>query len=338
MLLSEGLIWNVYPVLAAAERGPAAVGLAVCGVTLLYTLQFALFADLVLRWRVHGLTAMFLLGSMHGLLLEGVFADLLYRLPGRVLGLSVIGCLFPALSWHAALDFVLPFVFVRAVSTGRLRFDRLDLGFRVPWQPAAALLFWFSWSLVRLHQARLPAGMPLWVQLLFVLYPLLLIGLLLFLLSRRAPVEPPAHILTPRMSGAAWGLVATAFLLRVHSLGDKRAGVALLALFLFYALLFRLWQGSLEPGGELVDRVSEAFPLAVAFRPGPYLAWVAVAVLGLIAFRSVSELPSVRALCSLSCTVQIIGWMLFAGLLPVVVLFRWMRRSAAVRAAGRRTG
>ena len=327
MFLSEGLIWNVYPLLAAAESGVLPVALGVALATAIYSLQFAFFADLICRWRVRDLTAMILLGSVHGLLLEGVFADLVFRLPGKVLGLSTIGCAFPALSWHAALDFVLPFLWLRALATGRVRLDRPDLGLGTPWQPVAGTLFWFSWSLATLHQTRLPGGMPLWVQLLFVLYPILLFGVLSFLLGRRGTVALPEEILTPGTRRAVGAFLGLALVLRLAGLPVKLAALPFLALIAFYAGLFALWQRYADR--EQPDRVSCLFPFAMAFRPGPYLIWCTAAVSALMLFRQVSGLSAIRTLCSSSSTVQALAWIGFAGLFPVVVLSRlggrWLR-------------
>ncbi|NLI78821.1 MAG: hypothetical protein GX442_20565 [Candidatus Riflebacteria bacterium] len=207
MFLSEGLSWNVYPLLPLGERGFLPVLGAGVGTMLLYSTLFAVFADQAFRWRVGDLTGMILLGSLYGLLLEGVFAGIVFApFPGpSVLGLSLLGCAFPALSWHAALDFPLPFLVLRRLGRGSMP------GFDLPWtraalaRVAAGVLFWASWTGFRLHQTRLPDGIPWWAQVFFVAFPSALWLGLLTVLGRSGPLASPSGTMSVHPPGFPGG-------------------------------------------------------------------------------------------------------------------------------------
>jgi len=256
MFLSEVLSFNVAPLTRAAARGPVAVAAAIAVAHLGYFALLALAADIVIRFRVRDFVSLVLLGSLYGLLLEGVFADRIF-LPGpgpSLLGLSLSSVAYPALCWHPVVDFAGAFFLIRAVRLGSLR-PGIDRFLHPRTLLLAALaLAWFSSSKAPWITRQFPTGIPLPIHILWVVYPLVLAGFALraaMIPSRTWAPSPLLRRWQYPLFLAPLGIVA---LIRTGSLiasGRIPAVIALLLLIAAYAGLLAVWLARRRPLPDL---------------------------------------------------------------------------------------
>ena len=252
MLLSEVLSFNVAPLIRAATHGPLAVAATIAVAHLGYFALLVLAADVVIRFRIRDFVSLALLGSLYGLLLEGVFADRVF-LPGpgpSLLGLSLSSLAYPALCWHPVIDFAGAFFLLRAVRRGTLR-PGLDR-FLCPQAllVAALAVAWFSSSKAPWVTRQFPAGIPLSIHILWIVYPLALAGLALRAATAPSLTLPRSTLLRPwhyPLLLAPLGIVA---LIRTGSLlasGRAHAVFALLLVVAAYAVLLSVWLARRSP-------------------------------------------------------------------------------------------
>jgi hypothetical protein len=333
VFLSEVLSYNVSPLVRASVHGPAAVAGAIALAHLGYFALFAIAADVVLRWRIRDLVSLLLLGCLHGLVLEGIFAERIFLpAPGpSILGVSLVSVAYPALCWHPVLSFAGAFLILPAMQHGRLL-----PGIRRLWSMpsllvAALALAWFSWSRAPWLVHALPSGIPFPFQLLWLAYPLLLGALTLHAVmnERRGAPQPPLlrwwhypFLLAP---------VSLALLARVGDLVAQGRGVAVLGLLLMLAVYFGLLAGWLAQRKQLPQRslLEEGLPPTAPFDPRAY-ARACVVIVGVWTLFAVLSQPFAKLIAVGCLAIAILG-VLAAGAFPLYVLgqlvYRCVRKS-----------
>lgn len=323
MFLSEGLIWNVSTMVGIYQKGPHAMLNLGALAWILYTLQFAIFADLVHRFSVKDFTGMILLGCLHGLLLEGVFANIVFSspFPPRIFGLSLPGCAFPALSWHAALDFTVPFLFLKKLADGEIRLDESLLKPRPLAKLTLLALFWFSWSESRIHQTRFP-DFPPEIRFFFLFFPMVVLGFVAYLNRESTKTVVPREVLSTSMRRSLRLLFLFFFLAKGMLFPNKAGYLAFSIVLGAYGYLFLIWNRKTNQVHSPSNFWTRTFPFSVRFSLFPYLiscCWITVLFLG---FRSVSGILWFKKAMGVLSVCQIRGWLAFATIFPIWVVFQ----------------
>lgn len=330
VLLSEVLSYNVAPLVRASVRGPAAVVGAIAIAHLGYFSLFAIAVDVVLRWRIRDFISLLLLGSVHGLVLEGIFAERIFLpAPGpSILGVSLVSAAYPALCWHPLLSFAGAFLILPAVQHGRLmpgirRFGSVRAGL-----VAALAMAWFSWSKAPWLVKTLPTGIPFQFQLLWLAYPLLLGALTLYVVMNERRGAPQSPLLQWWHYPLLLAPVTLALLVRVGTLVAQGRGIAVLGLLLMLAIYVGLLAGWLAQRTCRPQRsiLEEGLSPTASFDPWAYAraCVVIVAIWTLFAFLSRPFAKLIAVGCS---GIAILG-VLAAGTFPLYVLGQLAYRSA----------
>ena len=287
MFFSEVLVWNAK--LAAGivyEKGAIAALVMALFTYFIYFLLVAVFCDTAVRYKAERPLEIILLGTIFGLINEGVFARVIF-LNASPTGLNLPVMAFTSLFWHPFSGFFLSVSAVRyllnnqySIFSGRpLKAFETALVFSAGflWH---AMLF-MPWSI-----SNFPRGVPFFIKLTGFLFPALV-----FLIVRRfikAADSPPAPLerLFSR-SGLVFGrgiicLFAAARFVDLANAGNLRAAVSLLALALFYWSLFTLTVRASKrraDGGSLVEDslYVRAVPRGPAFLKIWFIVWLAFA-------------------------------------------------------------
>lgn len=329
VLLSEVLSYNVAPLVRASVRGPAAVAGTIALAHLGYFALFAIATDVVLRWRIRDFVSLLLLGCLHGLVLEGIFAERIFLpAPGpSILGVSLVSAAYPALCWHPLLSFACAFLILPAIQQGRL-VPGLRRFFSMPSLIVAALaLAWFSWSKAPWLVKALPAGIPLPFQLLWLVYPLFIGALILHAVMNERRGAPQAPLLRWWHYPFLLAPVALALLVRAATLVAQGRGVAVLGLLLLITIYFGLtawWlaQRKNQPQRSILE---EGLPPTAPFDLRAYARACVVIVTVWILFAALSR-PFAKLIAVGCLGIAILG-VLAAAAFPLYVLGQLVYRS-----------
>lgn len=182
MFFSEVLVWNAGLFSKAVQDNPVKGVLLSCGTNLLYIFLFYIFSGIIEKYSVRRFLPLVLLGSVYGLLLEGVFANKVFE-PSfgfSLAGLFPASLLFPALSWHPVIDFAFVFFLAGALSENKISFCSSSLSRREILNLVFFSVFWTVFRFSKFHEGLFPNGMPESVHWFFVCYPLAVFGFFLF--------------------------------------------------------------------------------------------------------------------------------------------------------------
>ncbi|HAH06102.1 MAG TPA: hypothetical protein DCM05_06175 [Elusimicrobia bacterium] len=329
MVLSEGGVWNVQGLYSICVSRPAAVVPALLFCQLLYVCVFAVFADILHRWKVADAFGLLLLGSVYGLLMEGVFADKVFIPSGLgppVFGLHLIRLTFTGLSAHPLLPFLGGFLLFKAVHRGEMGLARPGFEERELGRWAAVCLAWFSVAFAAIHLRFFGGPVPAALQAFLLGW----VGLMLWLALRASTggaSAAPEEVLPGIALPLFWLPVAAGLFFRGRSLaaqGRLDAFLFYLAIVAFYALLFALH----VRGRKTVPERSvygEAFPAAAQFS-GAKLAKLALSAFALLALLrgGAWALNLQRPLAAL-CLLAFLGCVVFSAVFPVYALARLVR-------------
>ena len=279
MFLSEFLIWNVFSFSQVLASGGGAVAMLLVG-ALIYIVLFVVFVDVIQRWRVSDFTGVLILGMIYGLLLEGIFATKVF-LPG--IGLSFGGLWFSslgftALSWHPLIDFLGGFIILGLLFKGEFNLGDRKLHLREALVLFLFSVFWFMWSYARWLLIKLPSGVPMSIQILGVIAPMIVLGLVGGLTLRVSKGYRPKKILGKFGYVVAMIFILVFALMRFRSLGNRFSFVLYLIVILFYVLLFVFYMKS-RGQGERKSVYEKCFPIKENWSWAKYLrlvAWVLV--------------------------------------------------------------
>jgi hypothetical protein len=242
MFLSEYLIWNVMSFnehIVSNKFLPASF-LLIFGM-LIYILLFIVGADLVYRLRLNDPISIILLGSIYGLILEGVYADMVYRigLGPNIFGLSYSRLAFPALSWHAVIDFYIGIFIFSQILSGKSILTDKKIGLKEIFGCLLFTFFWISWAHSSYLKTEFPMGIPLFIQVFVLLFPMVLIGILLSITSKWKWKKPDKIL-----GKTGYILISLFFLygliMRFISTPNKMRVIGFLGVILIYIILFML--------------------------------------------------------------------------------------------------
>jgi hypothetical protein len=328
MFLSEALIWNAVNFSLVLANGPGKALLVLFIVTTMYVSLFVVFADLVHRFRVRDFTGLVLLGSVYGLVLEGIFPGTIFVQSGlgfNFFGIWLTNLLFPALSWHALIDFSFGFWVFRALLKGKLNLSCGTLSAGEAKKLGLFCLFWFIWTSAKWLWVKMPAGIPLILQAFFLFYPMTVLGFLTWFVLKNKPVSAPEKVLTWKSGPFFWGYMLFFSLVKFLALPDKPAFFFLCFLIAAYFLLFLAYA---KWGRERVTENSiyaEAFPVTEDFSVVKYFKIVLFISAAYLLFRFLSLSPAFFKLSRLATMILAAGMTLFAAVFPFIVGYRTIR-------------
>jgi len=327
MFLSEALIWNASNFSQVLAKGPSRAFVSLLLGTSMYVSLFVVFADIVQRFRVNDFTGLALLGSVYGLVLEGIFPGTIFFPAG--LGLNFFGIwltnlLFPALSWHALIDFSFGFWVFRVLLRGGLKLSGSSLSAGEAKKLGLFCLFWFIWMTAKWLWAKMPAGIPLPLQLFFLFYPITVIGFLSWFVLEKKPAAPE-KVLTWKSGLFFWGYMIFFTILKFLTLPNKPAFFFLCMLIAAYFLLFLAyarWGRGRVPDNSIYG---EAFPVTGDFSAVKYLKIVLFIVLAFAMFKFLALSPFFFKLSRLATMLLALGMTLFAVVFPFLAVYRMLR-------------
>ncbi|MBI5242301.1 MAG: hypothetical protein HY922_01300 [Elusimicrobia bacterium] len=329
MILSEGGVWNVQNLCAVASAHPGKALAGLLGAHVVYFCVFAIFADVIHRFKVRDFLGLLLLGSVYGLLEEGVLADKIFQ-PGLGPALFHVHLLnfgFTGLSLHPLGDFLGTFILFRALLQGRL--GLADPDFK-PGELRAWLIFcaaWLALAYAPWHMRFFLGPVPLVVQAGLLAWALVLSWLLLRLALARSGAQAPKELLPLK----AYPLVGLPILLglagRVLTLLKQGRADSLLfyaAIVGFYAALFILHVRSIGAGSER-SIYDEAFPPAQGLSAMKFLKIAAAAFAVLAVLRGAAALARLGPLLAALCALFAAACMFFAAAFPFYAAARLAR-------------
>jgi hypothetical protein len=257
MFFSEGVIFNVKLIQTLWIKQPLLVLPGILGTHVAYGIMLIYCFDLVLRHGFQSFKGIYLTGCIYGLINEGIFADLIFKpgfLPSSI-GLSVDRLLFPALSWHPLLDFVLVWWMVNRLLSGRLGLERKIPSLKGIFFMGFFCLYWHLWSHSLILKNLLPDGILPEIRVLWILYPICTLAVLLALMNGKSFVLKP--ILTHRVRLGMTLLLGLLFILRAVMIASP------IPLLSFLLILFLVWISSTQYQ-EGVPLKIESSPLAIS--------------------------------------------------------------------------
>jgi len=338
MFLSEVGVWNLQPLIAAFARAPLLTPHKVLMAHAVYLSLFLLAAHLIQRWRVDDVVSLLLMGSVYGLINEGLFADkiLVGRAPGpRVLGVPLLDLAFTGLSAHPAVDFLGAFLLYRAALTGRLGLEPGGPGGRGLRQWFGICLLWGALAFGSWHLRVFRGGIPLGWQAFSAAY----VFVLLFVFGRLSAASGAQALPDPLLGRkglllclAPILLSAVLWFLRLAGQGRLGSFVFFLAVLAGYSLLTVVWVRS-RPRVPEKSILDQCFPVRQAPPSlSACLKLAAVAGAAFLVVRFAAVLPALRLLLALVGVCLVFAGIVFAAAFPCCVLWRLLGRRAALQA------
>jgi len=197
MFLSEILIWNVFNFnnVFVNQKPQAAVVFIISGL-LVYFSVFVVFIDVIQRFKIKDTVGVLLLGSIYGLFLESLSSTVYQAGFGpKILELWFVRIAFTGLSWHPIIDFFLLFILIKLIFKRKINLQNDKLTLREGVVAGVFVFFWVVWTYAKWLLVKLPAGVPLGVQLIGLLYPIVVFGILLYLVFKYSKNYVPNKIL-----------------------------------------------------------------------------------------------------------------------------------------------
>ncbi|MFZ5951063.1 MAG: hypothetical protein ACOYXC_10180 [Candidatus Rifleibacteriota bacterium] len=335
MCFSEILIWNTRTISLVFNRGiiPTFIGISI--VWFFYTVMMSWFVDLVIRQKVDDTIGLLLLGNLYGLINEGFFAQNLYSAPAAVLGISPLFLIWPTLSWHPIIVALPTWYLFKSFVYRRLSWAPASLSL---WQSVIVVLisgFWFSWQHAKWQQMWFPSGIELKIQFLFLMFPLLACGLLLFK-TLRLPVPVFSEgLFTVEQRRLVWIFLALAGINNLRLVPVKSGSLTVVMLMVFYWLLFQLSRNQVglcdESAQELELRErkrSEHFsnpdsPHRLRFPTHAYFQFSFLVVSAYVVFQLITLKSGLKAVWASTSMVVVFFALIFSAGLPFFLLFRF---------------
>ncbi|PIS47668.1 MAG: hypothetical protein COT17_02260 [Elusimicrobia bacterium CG08_land_8_20_14_0_20_51_18] len=328
MFLSEALIWNVANFSLVLAKGPVRALLSLLLGTAMYVAMLVVMTDVVHRFKVRDLTGLVLLGSIYGLLLEGIFPGTIFFPAGlgfNFFGIWTTNLLFPALSWHALIDFSFALWIFRVLLKGGLRLSEKGFSLKEAKWLGLFCFYWFIWTCAKWLTARMPGGIPPGLQFFILLYPAAVIGLLAMIVLKMKSASAPEKILTWRSGPLFWGFILFFAVLKFFSLPNNPAFFFLLFLIAAYFLLFLAyakWGRGSVPENSIYG---EAFPVTGDFSAVKYLKIVLFILFAYALFKFLALSPAFFKLSRLAAVLLAASMALFAAVFPFLAVYRTLR-------------
>jgi hypothetical protein len=327
MFFSEILVWNAKQMAGAVSaNGPAVFPVLLSAAYLIYFLLLAAFLDIAARHGARRPGELLLLGSLFGIVNEGVFAPVIFA-PNAV-GVNLLGLAFTSLAWHPFFCFYINVKAVRYLFGGE---NSLLSGrpFRASEAAAAfaAGFLWYSMLFMPWCASNFPNGMPLYLRLAGFLFPALIFAFARFAFNNPPRENTGAGLLSRTQFAACIGALSFFALFKFKTLtaaGNSRAAVFLLMLGAVYWLLFTASVGS---GKCVVERSSlrESLKIKTLPRFAPFVKLWLIVGASFAACETLSRTPLFAVYAFILSRIIILSALIFAVSLPACALFAALR-------------
>lgn len=327
MFLSEFLIWN--PLLQIIKGGIHLTGVGITRVLLMtsfmYIVLFAIGVDIIQRFKIKDAVSLLILGSIYGLILEGIFADSVFNSIGfgpKVLGVWLLHFSFTALSWHPFIDFLFGFFIFRLLLKGRLGFGEKVVRLK-DWGILIGFgIFWFIWPYAKWYAKNLPQRIPfLALEAAQLFLPMVLIGIFLYLVFKRKTDYIPEKILGPKLYGLFVAFILLFTVRRFTLSSDKISLLFFCFVILLYVILLALY---LKFGRKKAENsiYKESFPITGEFNIAKYVKLAAILFVFFFVFKYISGFLHLESFYLILAEV-LAGLMILGGVvLPIFVIFK----------------
>jgi hypothetical protein len=259
--LSEILIWNIASFSHILSESIAkAVVLSLIGI-LIYVVLFVFFTDVIRRFKINDFVGLVLLGSVYGLLLEGIFADKVFNLNGfsfNIAGIWGSNLAFTALSWHPLIDFLGAFFLLKIFLKGKISSSPDNINLKEGTVIFFFSFFWFVFSFAPWLLAKMPEELPLLAEIFFLLFPAILILIGYFILKTKINQLPEKFL-----GKKFYFLFVIVFLifsiLRFNDLDNKKSFLFFWLIIFLYIFLFLLYAKSRKEKEKSI--LDDSFPI-----------------------------------------------------------------------------
>lgn len=334
MFFSEILVWNAKQMAGAVSaRGPAAFPLLLSAAYIIYFLLLAAFLDIAARYGASRPGELLLLGSIFGIINEGVFAPVIFA-PNAV-GVNILVLAFTSLAWHPFFCFFVSVKAVRYLFGGE---NSLLSGRPIRASESAAAFaagfFWYSMLFMPWCASNFPYGMPLYIKLAGFLFPALIFASARFAFNNPPSEIPGAVFLSKTQFTACIGTLSFFALFKFKKLaaaGNARAAIFLLLLGAFYWMLFT---ASVKAGKREAERPSlrESLEIKTAPRFAPFARLWLIVGASFAACELLSRTPPFTVYAFILSRIIVLSALLFAVSLPACALFAAFRDRKKARA------
>lgn len=333
MFLSEFLIWNPLLQILTGRIFVGVLGTVrvIVLTSFMYIALLAIGVDVVQRFKIRDAVSLLLLGSVYGLVLEGVFANKVFDPVGfgpKLFDVYFVHLLFTALSWHPLIDFLICFLLFQLLLKDRLGFGASKISLRELILLLAFSFFWFIWPYSQWFPKQLPSGIPfLALRLVQLIFPMVLIGIFIHLTFKRKTDYVPEKILGPASYFIFVAYIVLFAAERYILIENKAAFWFFCLVILFYILLFALY---LRYGRKLsgTSIYQEGFPITGEFLVSKYLKLCAIIIVFYFVFQFVTGFFGLEKFYLLLTYFFVACMLLVALVLPVVVFVTIVRSPA----------
>lgn len=323
MFFSEILVWNAKQMAhAVSASGPAIFPILLSAAYLIYFLLLAAFLDIAARYGARRPGELLLLGSIFGIVNEGVFAPVIFA-PNAV-GVNLLVLAFTSLAWHPFFCFLINVKSVRYLFGGE---NSLLSGRPIRASEAAAVFtagfLWYSMLFMPWCASNFPNGMPLYLRLTGFLFPALIFASARFAFNNPPREIPGAGLLSKTQLAACIGTLFFFALLKFKTLaasGNARAAVFLLMLGAFYWMLFT---AAVNSGKREAEKPSllESLKINTVPRFAPFAKlWLTVGS-SFAACEILSRTPPFAAYTFILSRIIVLSAIIFSISLPACALF-----------------
>jgi len=300
--------------------GPINAFISLLLVAIMYVILFTLGADIIFRFKIRDLPSLILLGSIYGLIIEGIFSDLIFRegIGPVILGLSFSNIAFTALSWHPVIDFCLGFILFSKFLKGEAFLDDKKIPIKEIIIIILFSLFWFSWSYSGVIIKNFPQGLPMIIQIFVLLFPIIIIGLLIDNAVNLKDYTPK-RILNKYGYIISMGYIGFYSVLRIIALPNKFLFLSLLSIMLFYIFLFyvHLKYGRKESDISIIE---ESFPVRGNFNRVKWFLVFLIIIATYIIFKISADILHLAFIYYSFTIVIFITSMIFVVIFPIYVI------------------
>jgi hypothetical protein len=333
MFLSEFLIWNsmLQIVTGHIPLTSIAITRAILMTTIMYIVLFAVSADIIQRFKISDAASMLILGSIYGLVLEGIFANKVFEQAGfgpEIFGVLLVHLSFTGLSWHPIIDFLFGFFIFKWLLKGRINLGKGGISFKGYIVLATFGIFWFIWPYAKWYP-KLPHGLPLLaLEALQLLFPIILFGILFYLVFRKKIDYVPETILGTKAYLAIVAYILFFAVRRYILLPNKAAFIFFCSVLLFYAALLALY---LKFGRAKMESTaySEGFPIDARFSFPKYIKISGFLFLLYFIFKYAAAALHFEPLLLALTTILSLAMVLAAVAIPVFAIFKIIKGVAA---------
>ncbi|MFC1745833.1 hypothetical protein ACFL35_17705 [Candidatus Riflebacteria bacterium] len=324
MFLSEALIWNIPPLLCVADNFPLLTPLVPIFAFFLYLFLFVFFAHWAVHFKVNDWVGIVILGSLYGLINEGIFSDVVHH-PGpgpNIFGVFPIMYTFPALSWHAYLDFSLGCFLVSMAFKNKLQ---LQIS-QVSWKECGGIFcfafFWYLWLHSKILEKHLPYGLPMGWRLFWFLFPIATIAFLLLFIERQKLHFNPDRILGKWGLGFSFCFLAFALLVRFLKMPNKIGILIYACVVAFYVLIFWIYLKGRDKDEKRISIFNSLQPEALKFSPIKYFKMTGWLLSFLVVFHILEGTSWFPKLCRLFSVLSILGFILLFFIVTPIIFFK----------------